>query len=924
MLPFALALVLASAHRAVTSESTKVPPAAATPIPSAKDARFSWWSLQPLLRPPVPVPRRGFRVTNPIDAFVAAKLTEKGLPQSPEADRRTLIRRVCYDLIGLPPTPAEIEQFLADQDSKAYERLIDRLLASPAYGERWARHWLDIVHYGETHGYDKDQPRPNAWPYRDYVIRSFNQDKCYTRFIQEQLAGDVLFPSTRDGIEGLGFISAGPWDLIGHAEVPESKMDGRVARHLDRDDMVATTMQTFNSLTVQCAQCHNHKFDPIAQEDYYCLQAVFAAVDRADKKYDIDPAVAQKRKTLGDRQATLTARQQEMEGNILARAGQAIADLDKRLDALAKSAKEGAAAGYHSNIEKKPDLVKWVQVDLGRSLALSNIVLHPCLDNFNNIGPGFGFPVRFKVELSDDPKFEKDVALVSDHTAQEVANPKLAPQSVETGGRTARYIRVTATQLMSRQDDYIFALAELDALTSDGKNVARGATVTALDSIEATPRWQKSNLTDGWYPGAAATAGEIAELAALRSERAERLAQATLAEEKTALAGMEHDLAAVKSALEQMPVQSATYVGAVHHGSGNFVGTGSKGGQPRPIHVLNRGNLQKPGQEVGPGTLGCLPGLPSRFELPPNSGEGERRAALARWLTDAKNPLTWRSVVNRVWQYHFGRGLVETPNDFGRMGALPTHPELLEWLAVEFRDGGQSLKGLHKLLVSSATYRQASVDGDGPRRDGGTVAAARPTGSPPAGVPPAQIDSDNRYLWRMNRRKLEAEAVRDSILFVSGALDLNMGGPSFKDFVVEKPEHSPHYEYHLHNPEDPKSHRRSVYRFIVRSQQQPFMTTLDCADPSMQVGKRSESVSPLQALVVLNNSLVLTMSKHFAAKLGQLPDPLPARVERGYYEAMGRPPSAEDRETLSAYAQEFGLTNFCRVLFNLNAFAFVD
>ena len=236
------------------------------------------------------------------------------------------------------------------------------------------------------------------------------------------------------------------------------------------------------------------------------------------------------------------------------------------------------------------------------------------------------------------------------------------------------------------------------------------------------------------------------------------------------------------------------------------------------------------------------------------------------------------------------------------MGGLPSHPELLDWLAVEFRDGGQSFKKLHKLIVTSATYRQSSA----------SVAAFE------------KVDSDNRHLWRANRRKLEAESVRDAILFTAGQLDLTMGGPSFQDFVIDKPEHSPHYEYQLHDPEDRRSHRRSIYRFIVRSQQQPLMTALDCADPSMQVGRRNESVSPLQALAMLNNSLVLTMSKHFAANLELSDGDLPAKVRRAWDDAIGRPLTARDQKTLVAYAREHGLPNFCRLLFNLNEFAFVD
>ena len=371
---------------------------------AAEKVEPTWWSLTPLARPPVPpVTVQQGRVYNPIDAFVVARLQEKGMRQSPETDRRTLVRRLYFDLVGLPPAPAEVESFLADSDPDAFEQLVDRLLGSPQYGERWSRHWLDVVHFGETHGYDKDQPRPNAWPYRDYVIRAFNEDKPYDRFLTEQIAGDRLYPGTRDGFEALGFIAAGPWDLIGHAEVPESKLDGKVARHLDRDDMVATTMQTFNSLTVQCAQCHNHKFDPISQEEYYNLQAVFAAVDRADQAYDLEPQVAATRRSLQSRLATLIERKKELDAVIATRAGAPLVELDQRMTELAKFATTSAAMGYHSAIEPRPDAVKWVQVDLGRSEELQRLTLHPCKDDFNAANVHFLSFQRVTSRVPNDP-----------------------------------------------------------------------------------------------------------------------------------------------------------------------------------------------------------------------------------------------------------------------------------------------------------------------------------------------------------------------------------------------------------------------------------------------------------------------------------------------------------------------------------------
>ncbi len=435
-------------------------------------ADTNWWSLKPLARPAMPPLRNPqSTVRNPIDAFIVAKLAEHGLTQSPAANSRTLIRRLNFDLIGLPPTPEEVEAFVADSDVGAYEKLVDRLLASPHYGERWARHWLDVVHFGETHGYDKDKPRPNAWPYRDYVIRALNSDKPYGRFVEEQLAGDVLYPGTADGVEALGFIAAGPWDFIGHAELPETKIDGQVARHLDRDDMVQNTTSTFLSLTVGCAQCHNHKFDPVTQREYYQFQAVFAALDRNDKPYDRDPAIAKRRGQITVELRELAAERAKLDEQIKSRGGEPLAQLDARIAELTKAAagKERPEFGYHSAIETQQDVIKWVQVDLGESRKIARIELVACHDDFNSIGAGFGFPLRYKIEASGDPEFKSDVNVLADRTAADVANPGVVPQRLEPLEVTARYIRVTATKLAPRlPNDFIFALGELSVFSPAG------------------------------------------------------------------------------------------------------------------------------------------------------------------------------------------------------------------------------------------------------------------------------------------------------------------------------------------------------------------------------------------------------------------------------------------------------------------------
>ena len=871
------------------------------------DDPLDWWSFRPLLKPDVP--QSGSAA---IDHFVRAKLAENHLTMSLPADPRTLGRRLYFDLLGLPPTPEALDAF--EQASRtdaeaAFNQLVEQLLASSHYGERWARHWLDVVHYGDTHGYDKDQPRPNAWPYRDYVIRALNDDKPYTRFIEEQIAGDALYPNTRDGIEALGLIAAGPWDFIGHIEVPETKTDGKIARHLDRDDMVSNTVGTFCSVTVNCAQCHQHKFDPISQEDYYSLQAVFAAVDRTDVKYYYDETTERTFLELEQQQTAAKERLVQLETPLKQSAGEEYAALTKRIEqagkANAQQANAGPEFGYHSEISAVQNQTKWVQVDLGARAELRLVTLLPCYDDFNSIGAGFGFPVQFKIEASDDAEFKTNVAQFTNQHDQkpdvDFKNPGTKPFTTNGANGAAiggRYVRVTASKLAPRQNDFIFALAELQVFDAEGKNIALAKPVTALDSIEAAPRWRKSNLTDAIAPSLA-TQDDKEQLQQARETLLESFADASTKLKRHELMA---ELDGIATKLKELPTPSIVYSGRVHKGTGNFLGTGNSGGKPRPIFLLARGQVTQPGVEMGPGSLSSLTFRPARFDLPLDAGESQRRVALAHWITDASNPLTWRSIVNRVWQYHFGRGFLDTPNDLGRNGGLPSHPELLDWLAAEFRDSGGSLKNLHRLIVKSATYRQSS--------------ASHAEGE--------KFDSNNRLLWRQNRRRLEAEAIRDSVLAVSGKLDATMGGPGWQDFVVEHPEHSPHYEYGLADPEDTKTWRRSVYRFIVRSQTQPWMTSLDCADPSMRVDKRNESLSAIQALALLNNGFMLSQSKHFAERVASESPDIESQVDRAYRLAVGNSPADADRQPLIEFAKTNGLPYLCRVLLNLNAFTFVD
>ena len=698
----------------------------------------TWWSLRPLAKAAVPE-MKGWGRTE-VDAFLLRAMRTKGLEPSPEADRRTLARRVYFDLTGLPPTPEEMDSFVRDASPDAWEKLVDRLLASPRYGERWARHWLDVAHYGESHGYDKDKPRANAWPYRDWVIEAFNSDKPYERFVREQVAGDALWPEDPKALVATGFLAAGPWDFVGHQELREGTVDKDTTRVLDRDDVVAQVVSTFTSMTAHCARCHDHKFDPIPQKDYYNLQAVFAGVDRADRPFDDDPAVYAKRRAL--------------------------------------------------MAEKKAVQVR----------------LQPLLD---------------KIEFAEGEEI------------------------------TALDIRIQDAGLL---------LAHLGT----PKNAAEEAEKKELEARRVADRAKRKSLVD-------ALVGP---------------------ETYAAVALLEQEMKAVDARIAELPKPRMVYAAASYFPRvGNFRPSLS----PRDVFVLDRGNVRAPKERAAPGALSCVRGVEAGFDAA--EGEAARRAALANWIAAKENVLTWRSIVNRVWQGHFGTGIVDSANDFGRMGGKPSHPELLDWLAVWFRDEAKgSLKKLHRLIVTSAAYKQSSAQ----REDG------------------AKVDAENRLLWRMNRTRLDAEALRDSMLAAAGKLDLTMGGPPVRMFYF-KDDHSPVYDYARFDPDSEGANRRSIYRFIVRSVPDPFMDRLDCPDPSVLTPKRSVTITAIQALAVWNNPFVLRMARHFAERVEK-----DGGVAEAVRLALGREARAGELREYTAYAEKHGMANLCRVLFNTNEFSFVD
>lgn len=876
---------------------------------AAKPAAPEHWSLRPLVQPAVPGTATAAS-RNPIDAFVAANLAKHGLQSSPEADRRTLLRRVTLDLTGLAPTPEELDIFVADAAPDAYERLVDRLLASPRYGERWARHWMDVIHFAETHGNDQDRPREHAWPYRDYLIRSFNDDKPYARFVREQVAGDVLYPDDSQATVALGFLAAGPWDESSLMCIVDDTVDKKLAQVLDRDDMITNVMSTFTSTTVHCARCHNHKFDPISQADYYNLQAVFAGVDRADRLFDPDPAVHQQRR-------------------LLARQKQAAAVLTAE-QLLGDTRMQGEVAALEEEFRRAGST--WVPI-LATATSAGGATVTPQPDGSQLFGGTLpekdSYTFTFEAELPV-------VTAVKLEVLSDSSLPHRGPGRQENGNLHLSEFKLLATPAGGTEPVVVplaGAFADFDqdgwgvAAAMDGKiETAWGiypqvgkdhaATFVLREPLHLAPSTRLSvvleqqhgrshligrarlSLTASANPAAArplpAHPGGPEPAAILARSTVERTV-----EERVALARalLEWNL---DGQLAGLPAQQAVYA-ACHEFKGNNNFRPSE--KPRPVHVLRRGDINQPLAEATPGALAAVPGLAAKFDLPTNDDEGARRRAMAAWLTDPANVLTWRSVVNRVWHYHFDRGIVDSPNDLGHMGGTPSHPELLDWLAVNFRDSCGSLKALHRLIVTSATYRQSSA-----------VDAVS-----------ARIDGDNRQLWRMNARRLDAECIRDAVLQTSGKLDLAMGGPSVRQFIESKGIHvTPNIDYRGFDVDSPGNFRRSVYRFLFRTLPDPLMESLDCPDGSQLAPVRSASVTALQALSLLDNPFIVRQSEHTAARLTASAAAMPERVRLLFRLVLLREPTAEETSQWSAYAERHGLANACRMLFNTNEFVFVN
>jgi mono/diheme cytochrome c family protein len=880
--------------RAWVEQGAVWPDALAGEVPDPSD----WWAFRRLVRPTVPA-----GVDHPVDAFIGEALAGRGLAAAPPADPRTRIRRVTFDLTGLPPTPEEVAEFVGDPSPAAWERLVDRLLASPRYGERQARLWMDAIHFAETHGHDQDRIRQHAWPYRDYLIAAFNADTPWGRMIEDQVAGDVLRPDDPRATVALGFLAAGPWDESSLRDIREDTLDRQIGRYLDRDDMIGTVMGNVVGLMVTCARCHDHKFDPIPQRDYYALQAVFAGVERANRRYDTDPEIHRRRCGLLARRRAIDRRDPEVLASFATDAGRArLAAWEQgrpRPPSWQQPALESATSGEGSTLTplgdgsilaggKRPDRDDYTLLLAPPAGGLTGLRLEVLAhESLPRRGPGR--QDNGNLHLSEIQLFAGHRPLELEHPVADFDQKDWEiAKAIDGNPQTAWGIHPQ----VGRDHEAVFELVEPLAAG------AAGPLRVVLRQLHGTGHLigrLRITLTGDSGPFTAATLP--ADVAAVIALTAERRSEADWELLGLFVAGAEID-----RELAGLPPPALVYAAA-----SDFEPDGGLKPPPgpRPVHRLHRGDIGQPREPAAAGALSCVAELPSRFEIPADADESARRAALARWLADPRNPLTWRAIVNRVWQQHFDRGLSAMPNDLGHMGEPPTHPELLEWLAADFRDGGQSLKRLHRLLLTSRTYRQS----------------AAPTWAEAA----AALDPDNRLLWRAPRRRLDAESVRDALLAISGRLDLRMGGPSDRQFGLQPGIHvTPKVDYAAFDLDSDAGRRRSIYRFLFRTLPDPFMEALDCPSGDQFTPVRSNGVTVQQALAMWNDAFILRHCEHLAMRLEAAAVSTDARVGLVCELAWGRPPEAEERVALVDHAERYGLAHACRVVVNASAFLFVD
>ena len=890
-------------------------------------AGYDWWSLQPVTRPTVQQVKVADWPRNEIDYFVLAKLEAAGLAPAAEADARTLIRRLYFDLIGLPPIlndengklkeellNIEIDPAALLVEPAAYQSLVDQLLASPHYGERWARHWLDVIRFGESQGFERNKIRDNAWRYRDWVTQAFNRDLPYDEFVRQQIAGDVLYPDDLDAILATGFLVCGTWDQVGHNE-GSAEMQKSV-RQDDLEDLVAVVGQSFLGLSTNCARCHDHKFDPILQREYYQMAALIGGVTQEEKERQ---GISARPTNEAYREWTTIRDQRRRELNALEQSirdkygktgggnpieglqvlylpdesdGKTLPDLSgvgnpldlvaggkPRFSSPAPATKliAAAKASHEFTIETWLTAVKASQSGPARIVTLS---LDSGQRNFTLGQDGGHFDLRFRTTKTDQngmPSLASNDGIAAERKTHVVC-------TFDRAGEVRCYVdgkqvtsRVFGGDLSNWNDNFKFALG--DEHTGDRRWAGQIHFVAIYNKALAPEQIARNFASESRD----VRAGE--PLDAL-------LAKAT-ADERSQYEELRKALQDLAKSEPVQPFDGVAHVIIPR--------------QPPVYHVLSRGDYRNPLEAVSPTGLQALSrgGLSPDFGLKPDAAEADRRLALAKWLSDPRNPLTPRVMVNRLWHYHVGHGIVDTPSDFGFAGGRPTHPELLDWLASKFVDNGWRLKDMHRLIVTSATYRQASN-------------IRNPRGQ--------EIDADNRLLWRANSRRLDGESTRDAMLAVSGTLNRKLGGPSYRDMKVSGGVMGTNAEFTDPTFEFSEATcRRTIYRLWARSGNNPMLESLDCPDPTVMLPRRSQTITPVQSLSLLNNSFVEKCSTALADRTRrEAGENVDQQIDRLYRLTLGRSPQPSELELARGFAQKRGLEQLCLVLLNTNEFNFLE
>jgi hypothetical protein len=779
----------------------------------------SHWAFQPIERPPLP---EIVGLTHPIDAFIAKALAAQGLAIQPEAPPATLLRRLSFDLVGLPPTPDEVRTFTADVAARgseaAFGDLVDRLLASPGFGERWARHWLDAVRFAESNGFEMNQMRPNAWRYRDWVIESLNADLPYDAFVRAQLAGDRLGADV-----ATGFLVGGAWDQV---KSPDPVLTAN-QRADELHDMVSTTSSAFLGLTVGCARCHDHKFDPVPQTDYYRLKAVFAGVEHGEREVTLPSAEPRQ-----DRRAEIAG--------LLAEAG--VGTLRR-------------AVTHRQNTDRfPPTLARFV-----RFTILETSGAEPCLD-------------ELEVFSSD---------------GRNVARGATPTSSGDFAGNAFHVLAHVNDGLVGNEHSWI------------SNTPGTGWVQLELPATETVDRvvWSRDRSPEPKYADRVATRYEIAISSAgvawtpIASDLDRRpFGDGTASPDDLPAAtppGSFADPASVAGKISVLKAELATLDRGPMAYAGRFT-------EPGATFRMFRGDPTQPREEILPGPLSRIGSGP--WPAAPLSAEAARRLALADWIVDPGNPLTARVIVNRLWHHHFGTGLVDTPSDFGAGGGRPSHPELLDWLASELIANGWRLKSIHRLIVTSQAWRQ-----------GGDAKAQA-----------LALDAQDRLLWRYPPRRLEAEAIRDAILATSGSLNPQAGGPGF-DLFVANANYVKVYETKTAFSAD--DFRRMIYQSKPRSELDTFFGAFDCPDAAQIQPKRTSSTTPLQALNLLNGAFLIDQADRFAARLTrEAGDDRAHQVRRAFLLAFGREATEAELAAATTLVADHGLPALCRALYNANEF----